>query len=141
MGKDIIINQMDAKDGEYIKRLRVVIAAVVSSVISNDVGKFTVKGKLSNRTDADCNGTVTKIVKLKQSQPLLFTRMYRLSPTAFDRTLAIIEPELLPKRPSAKYFVPPIVKLCVALRVLVGGSYLLDTMFLMAQCTTMLGKH
>jgi hypothetical protein len=66
---------MEAKDGDNSKRLHVVIAAVVTSVISSDVGKFTVKGKLGNRTDGDYNGIVTKIVKLKQSQPLLFTRI------------------------------------------------------------------
>jgi hypothetical protein len=38
--------------------------------------------------------------------------------------LAIIEPDLLPKKPTAKYFVPPIIKLCVGLHVLAGGSYL-----------------
>ena len=117
---------MDVTDGEHNnKRLRVVIAAVASSVISSDMGnKFTVIGKLGNHTDADYNGTVKKIMKLKQSQPLLFTRIYRLSPTAFDRTLAIIEPDLRPKKPTAKYFVPPMIKLCVGLRVLAGGSYL-----------------
>ncbi len=75
---------MDVTDGEHNnKRLRVVIAAVASSVISSDMGnKFTVIGKLGNRTDADYNGTVKKIMKLKQSQPLLFTRIYRLSTTA-----------------------------------------------------------
>jgi hypothetical protein len=103
MGKNII-NQMDAKGGENNKWLHVVITAVVSSVISSDVGKFTAKGKLSNRTDADYYFTVKKIVKLKQIQPLLFTQMYHLSPTAFDIILAIIELELLPKRPAANFF-------------------------------------
>jgi hypothetical protein len=38
---------MDATDAENNKRLRVVIAAVASSVISSDMGnKFTVIGKL-----------------------------------------------------------------------------------------------
>jgi hypothetical protein len=40
-------------DGEHNKRLRVVIAAVASSVISSNMGnKFTVIGKLGNCTDA-----------------------------------------------------------------------------------------
>jgi hypothetical protein len=64
MGKNII-NQMDAKDGENNKWLHVVITAVVRSVIDSDVGKFTAEGKLGNHTDADYNGTVKKIVKLK----------------------------------------------------------------------------
>jgi hypothetical protein len=38
--------------------------------------------------------------------------------------LAIIEPDLLPKKKTAKYFVLPIMKLCLGLRVLAGGSYL-----------------
>jgi hypothetical protein len=55
VGKDVI-NQKDAKDGDHSKWLHVVITAVVSSVISSNVGKFTVKGKLGKRTDADYNG-------------------------------------------------------------------------------------
>ncbi len=72
MGKSIL-NQMDAMDDEHNKRLHFVIAAVTSSVLSSDVGqKFTVIGKLGNRTDADYSGTVKKIMKLKQSQRFAF---------------------------------------------------------------------
>jgi hypothetical protein len=107
------------------KRCRI-IAAVVSSIFICGIASknFIVEGRLGNRTDADYDAVVRKILKLKQSQRLLFTRIYRLSPTSFDKTLAIIEPDLLPKKPTAKHFVPAIIKLCLGLRVLAGGSYL-----------------
>ena len=69
-------------------------------------------------------GLLKKICHMKEHRPTIFTRMYRLSPISFDRVLAIIEPQLLPRRKTAKYFVPPVIKLCLALRVLAGGSYL-----------------
>jgi len=50
--------------------------------------------------------------------------MYRLSPASFDNVLALIEPKLLPQWKTAKYFVPPIIELCLGLHVLAGGSYL-----------------
>jgi hypothetical protein len=44
---------MDVMDGEHNKWLRVIIAAMASSVISSDMGNnFTVIGKLGNRTGA-----------------------------------------------------------------------------------------
>jgi hypothetical protein len=50
--------------------------------------------------------------------------MYRLSPTSFDKVLQIIEPDLKPAGPGGKHIVPPIIKLCLGLRFLAGGSYL-----------------
>ena len=111
---------------ERDNKRRRIIAAVASSIFICGIASknFIVEGRLGNRTDADYDAVVRKILKLKQTQRLLFTRIYRLSPTSFDKTLAIIEPDLLPKKPTAKYFVPAIIKLCLGLRVLAGGSYL-----------------
>jgi hypothetical protein len=50
--------------------------------------------------------------------------MYRLSPTLFDKVLWIIEPELHPEKKTGSYFIPPVVKLCLSLQVLAGGSKL-----------------
>jgi hypothetical protein len=50
--------------------------------------------------------------------------MYQLSPTSFDKVLQIIEPDLKPAGPVGKHIIPPIIKLCLGLRFLTGGSYL-----------------
>jgi hypothetical protein len=42
----------------------------------------------------------------------------------FDKVLTMIELQLLPVKKAAKYFVPPLIKLCLGLHVLAGGSYL-----------------
>jgi len=50
--------------------------------------------------------------------------MYRLSPSSFDRILNIIKNDLMPSGPGGKNIVPPIIKLCLGLRFLAGGSFL-----------------
>jgi len=51
--------------------------------------------------------------------------MHRLSPKSFDEVLNAIQADLMPKKMTAKHFVPPpLIKLCVALHFLAGGSYL-----------------
>ncbi len=71
--------------------------------------KFTVEGCCHNCSDADYNLTVNKINHLKVKKGTL---------------LSIIESELCPKKEMGSYFVPLVVKLCLCLWVLAGGSYL-----------------
>jgi hypothetical protein len=55
---------------------------------------------------------------------LLFTRIYCLLPKSFDRTMEIFEGELDPRKLRGDNIVPPIIKLCLGLQLLAGGSYL-----------------
>ena len=102
------------------RRLIVAVACAVASLSKRDV----VHGRLPNRTTAEYDRVVKRILTMRDEKPNLFTRMYRLSPSSFDKVLAIIKPQLLPRKKTAKYFVPPLIKLCFGLRVLAGGSYL-----------------
>ena len=102
------------------RRLIVAVACAVASLSKRDV----VHGRLPNRTTAEYDRVVKRILTMRDEKPNLFTRMYRLSPSSFDKVLAIIKPQLLPRKKTAKYFVPPLIKLCLGLRVLAGGSYL-----------------
>jgi hypothetical protein len=54
---------------ETDNKRRRIIAAVVSSIISSGVAekKFIVEGKLPNRSDADYDAVVNKILKLKRT--------------------------------------------------------------------------
>jgi hypothetical protein len=108
----------------YNERQRLIAAVVCAIHCSSRSNKYTVHGRRGNRCNADYDRVVEKIIKMKHNTPNIFTRMYRLSPASFDNVLALIEPKLLPQRKMAKYFVPPIIKLCLGLRVLAGGSYL-----------------
>jgi hypothetical protein len=65
------------------------------------------EGRTGNRCDEDYALVVNKVIKLKLNKPALFTRMYRLSPKAFDEVLFAIQADLMPKKMTAKYFVPP----------------------------------
>jgi hypothetical protein len=47
-----------------------------------------------------------------------------LSPSSFEKLLSIIEPSLEPGRKTGKKIVLPIIKLCLGLRMLAGGSFL-----------------
>jgi hypothetical protein len=85
---------------------------------------WKVIGRSCNRETSNYESVVLKINNLKLNQPLLFTRMFRLSPGSFDRILAIIHNNLIPKKPGGKHYVPPLIKLCIGLRILAGGSYL-----------------
>jgi len=91
---------------------------------SSRSNKYTLLGRRGNRCNADYDRVIEKIIKMKHNTPNIFTRMYWLSPASFDNVLALIEPKLLPRRKTAKYFVPPIIKLCLGLHVLAGGYYL-----------------
>jgi hypothetical protein len=80
--------------------------------------------RIGNRPEADYAKIVAKIQQLKVHSKLLFTRMYRLLHTSFDKVLHIIEPDLKPTGRRGKHIIPPIIKLCLGLKFLTGGSYL-----------------
>ena len=103
--------------GKQRKRRAAIIAAVLLSQ------RTTIIGRNPNRHDVDYPQVVGRILRLKLN-PRLFTRMFRLSPASFDRVLSIIDPVLRPVGVGVKNIVPPIIKLCLGLRILAGGSYL-----------------
>jgi hypothetical protein len=121
---------MDGSNQEFVfdeaVRLRsnTVATACLGWHCSSEGASVQVNGRRANRKATDYDAVVHKINKLKLTKPTLFTRMYRLSPTSFNRTLGIIEAELCPIKERGCNFVPPIIKLCLGLRLLAGGSYL-----------------
>jgi hypothetical protein len=107
------------------KHLRIIASFFCSEIAAGrPPNKFLVERCHHNCLDADYNLVVNKINQLKEHKGVLFTCMYRLSPTSFDKVLRIIEPELHPKKKTGSYFLLPVVKLCLGLWVLAGGSYL-----------------
>jgi hypothetical protein len=96
--------------------------------IVNNSTTWKVIGRSCNQETINYEAVVLKINNLKSNQPLLFTRMYRLSPESFYRILEIIRNNLIPRKPGGKNCVPPMIKLCIGLRILAGGSYL-DILF------------
>ncbi len=116
------MDDVKERDNKWCCIIAAVVSNTISCVIANE--RFIVEGKLPNHTDANNDAVVKKIFKLKQTQRMLFTRIYHLSPTSFDWMLAIIESDLLLKNLTAKYFVLAIIKLCLGLRVIAGVSYL-----------------
>ena len=75
------------------KQLSLIVAAVTvfsTCCVSNE---SIVHGRLPKECDADNDKIVGKIVKMKQQKLVQFTRMYWLSPMAFNKVLSIIKPE------------------------------------------------
>jgi len=72
-------------------------------------------GRLPNWCDADYDKIMGEIIKMTEQKHALFTRIYQLSPMSFDKVLSIIdiEPQLLSIKRTVKYFLPPIIKLCL----------------------------
>jgi hypothetical protein len=105
---------------------KILIPVIVSTIItSSSVGrKYIVEGRCPNCSNADYDAIVKKIKILKVNNVTLFTRTYRLTPKSFDKVLTIIYYKLMPKKKTCLYIVPPIIKLCMGLRLLAGGSYL-----------------
>ncbi len=60
----------------------------------------------------------------KIGNEILFTRMYRLHPRDFDKLLDCIFPILNRHNVGGRPNIPPLVKLCITLRFLAGGSHL-----------------
>ncbi len=73
--------QRDNKRHHIIAAVVVVSSIFICGIASKN---FIVEGRLGNHTDANYDAIVKKILKLKQTQRLLFTRIYCLSPTSFD---------------------------------------------------------
>lgn len=122
---------MDGSNHEFVfdeavrlRRIAVATACLLGWHCNKEGASVHVKGWCANRKSTDYDAVVKKINKLKVTKPLLFTRLYRLSPKSFDRILAIIEGELQPRKLRGNNIVPPIIKLCLGLHLLAGGSYL-----------------
>jgi len=115
---------LDVLDEDNIKHRRLLAAVATSVFIPSKTKKFIVVGRMKKRCNAGYQSVVLKITNLKMEKPALFTRMFRLSPQAFDKVMDIIKPKLISKKFSAKNSVPPMVKLCLGLRLLAGASYL-----------------
>jgi len=111
------MNNDEEDDDNTNKRRRLLVAAVAASFVSsnNKAKKFTSGSRMKRRSNPDYRSIVKKVTNLKVEKPALFTRMFRLSPQAFDKVLEIIQPKLLPKKFTATYYVPPLIKLCLGL--------------------------
>ena len=106
------------------RSIKAAVAAVTCAWYLEHEGDVIVQGRRCNRKNADYDIVIRKINMLKSQNPALFTRMYRLSPSSFDRVLMIIEPYLKPSGPGGINIVSPTIKLCLGLRLLAGGSFL-----------------
>jgi hypothetical protein len=100
------------------------VAATYYCYSNNSKNKFVVFGRSKNHCNPDYKSIALKVKQLKENKPALFTRMFQLSPEAFDKVLDIIYPKLTPKKFTTKFYVPPTIKLCLGLRLLAGASYL-----------------
>jgi uncharacterized protein YlzI (FlbEa/FlbD family) len=107
------MNTFDIEEGN--RHLQVIGAMAATIFILLNGKKYVVKGRTRNRCDADYASVVNKVMNLKLDKPALFTRMYRLSPKAFDEVFNAIQADLMPRKMTATYFVPPMIKLCCAL--------------------------
>jgi hypothetical protein len=66
------------------------LAAVADTVfLSSKRKKFIVAGRSNRHCNPDYKSIVLKVTKLKEEKPALFTRMFQLSPEAFDIVLDI----------------------------------------------------
>jgi hypothetical protein len=109
-------------------RVAIAVGCAAYFIVNNSTTWNKVIGRSCNQETINYDAVVLKINNLKLNQPLLFTRMYRLSPESFDRILEIIRNNLIPWKTVGKNCVPPMIKLCIGLRILAGGSYL-DILF------------
>ena len=100
------------------------VASVAATLyyFSKRRNKFVIVGRSKNHCNPDYKSSIHKVKKLKEDQPALFTRMFWLSPEAFDKVLDIIKPKLMPQKFTTKHYVPPMIKLCLGLRLLAGAS-------------------
>jgi len=105
------------------KKKRRLLARLLTS-ISLAHFKIKVIDRNPNRSDVDYDSVLQNIYEYKDKFPSIFTRMYRLSPVSFDKVLQSIKFSLQPDGPGGKNIVPPIIKFCLGLRLLAGGSYL-----------------
>jgi uncharacterized protein YlzI (FlbEa/FlbD family) len=77
------MNTFDIEEGN--RHLQVIGAMAATIFILLNGKKYVVKGRTRNHCNADYASVVNKVIKLKLDKPALFTRMYRLSPKAFDK--------------------------------------------------------
>jgi hypothetical protein len=71
----------DVRENEY-KRRRLIVAAACAIHGSTRAMKYTFLGRQRNRSNAYYDRVIGKIVKMKENSPIIFTRMYPLSPAS-----------------------------------------------------------
>ena len=107
------------KDKLQRKRKAVVLLSAVEAC-----KKVWILDRNQNRPTTRRESVVEMINQLKTTDPRFFTRMFRLTPHSFDKLLSIISESLTPISPGGKNIISPMIQLCIALRILAGGSYL-----------------
>ncbi len=95
VASSMLIINMDGSNHEFVfdEAVRLHSIAVATACLGwycSSEGA-SVQGCCVNCKTTDHDAVVKKVNKLMVMKPLLFTRMYRLSPKSFDRTLAIFE--------------------------------------------------
>jgi hypothetical protein len=113
-----LINKMRRKRKTRKRKMVVLLAAMKAH------DKVSVIGRSPNRKVTRHEAVRDMILSLKSTDPRFFTRMFRLTPASFDRLHTIISPSLAPKAPGGTNIISPMIQLCLALRLLAGGSYL-----------------
>jgi hypothetical protein len=110
----------DDDDDDDLRKKRVLCLAIC--MVAFNI-RFVIDRK-PNRVTTRYVEVMGIILHMKDTDHRFFTRMFRLNPVSFDRVLSIISPKLVPTRPGGKNIIPPLILLCLALRILAGGSYL-----------------
>ena len=83
-----------------------------------------VTGRNPNRATTRHEQVTEMILRVKLLDPRFFTRMFRLTPSCFDRLVDILSPRLLPSHHGGKNIISPLILVCLTLRIVAGGSYL-----------------
>ena len=104
------------------RKMKSAVIGLVSILQRKRGPRYTIKGRKPNR-NIDYTVAVERINRLKLN-PLFFQRSYRLSISTFEKVLDIIRSDLEPKGKGGKNHVPPVVQLCLGLRLLAGASFL-----------------
>jgi hypothetical protein len=89
--------------------------------------KFVVGRKSNKDRSVGRRCTLERIESLKNEDPKLFTRMFRLHPADFSKVLEDIRPRIMAQYFSASSrgdLIDPVIKMAVCLRFLAGGIFL-----------------
>ena len=100
-------------------------------VLLNELIKYPQKVVIGRKRNKDRSVgrrcTVERIESLKNEDPKLFTRMFRLHPADFSKVLEDIRPRIMSQyfhASSRSDLIDPVIKLAVCLRFLAGGIFL-----------------
>lgn len=97
----------DTDDDSQIseKSLLTDLLFVFMYICLNRSQSYRVIGKLPNRLQTNYNAVMQKILYI-EDHPSVFTRMYRVTPSAFDTILSIIGPAITTENTRARNIVP-----------------------------------